>query len=251
MSETKLTSWQVLRNKFPAEEYVLLAEVSDASGFSRSRSLDYMLVNLWQSRGLAITGIEKKSHRSDWLKELKTPAKQENHFKHCDYFYLLTDRENVAKIEEIPISWGWYHITEKGILKTMKSAPKLDSTPVGRSLLCAMLRRAADKTGFVHKDSIADKIAEAKALGEQSKGYHEERMKTQLIELQKHVREFEEAAGVKFGSWGPYDPKNIGKVVRFFEEGDVEGLKKKLLDLKKTSDFINSSIEEHIQHLTV
>ena len=32
----KQTTWQVLREKFPAEEYVLIEEVSDASGFSRS-----------------------------------------------------------------------------------------------------------------------------------------------------------------------------------------------------------------------
>lgn len=124
VKQKKLTPWEVLRFKFPAQEYVLIEEVSDASGFSRSRSLDYMLVNLWNSRGLAITGIEKKTNRGDWLKELKNPAKQENHFKYCDYFYLLTDKDGVAKIEEIPPNWGWYHINGSGILKTMKVAPQ-------------------------------------------------------------------------------------------------------------------------------
>lgn len=156
---TKATAWQVLRNKFPAEEYVLIAEVSDASGFSRSRSLDFMLINLWQSRGLAVTGIERKSNRGDWLKEIKNPAKQENHFKYCDYFYLLTDKEGVAKLEEIPANWGWYHINEKGMLKTLKAAPKLSSIPIERSLLCAMLRRADDKRDYVHKDNLEEQIA--------------------------------------------------------------------------------------------
>ena len=52
-------TWGILRGRFPENEFVLIQEVSDASGFSRSRSLDWMLINIWPSRGLAITGIEQ------------------------------------------------------------------------------------------------------------------------------------------------------------------------------------------------
>ena len=147
----------ILRNKYPATEYVLISEVPDNVS-TRNRYLDFMIINLWQSRGLAITGIERKSNRGDWLKEMKTPDKQEKHFRHCDYFYLLTDREGVAKLEEIPETWGWYHITQNGILKTLKAAPKLQSQPIDRALLCAMLRRAQDKQGFIHEDTIKEHI---------------------------------------------------------------------------------------------
>lgn len=69
------TAYSVLRAKYPETECVLMQEVSDASGHTRSRSLDFMVVNLWNSRGLSVIGIEKKTNLGDWLKELKNPAK--------------------------------------------------------------------------------------------------------------------------------------------------------------------------------
>jgi hypothetical protein len=125
-------AYSVLRHKFPEKEYVLISEVPDNVS-TRNRYLDFMLINLWASRGLAITGIEQKSNRGDWINELKNPKKQENHFKYCDYFYLLTD---------------------KGILKTMKDAPKLNPLPIPKVLMCSMLRRAQEKKGFVHETAL-------------------------------------------------------------------------------------------------
>jgi hypothetical protein len=89
MAKKDFNTFQVLRKIFPETEYVLISEVSDAAGFSRSRSLDYMVINLWESRGLAINGIEQKSNRSDWLKELRNPEKQQNHFKSATTFIFL------------------------------------------------------------------------------------------------------------------------------------------------------------------
>ena len=63
--------YSIIRKRYPENEFVLMEEVSDAAGFSRSRSADYIAVGLWPSRGLYINGIELKSFRSDWLSELK------------------------------------------------------------------------------------------------------------------------------------------------------------------------------------
>src|SRR3990167_200745 len=96
----KLTIWNILRKHFPENEYALMAEVRDRAGFHASRSADFIAVNLYPSRGLAVNGIELKSHRGDWLGELKNPKKAENIFQYCDHFWLLTADESVARIEE-------------------------------------------------------------------------------------------------------------------------------------------------------
>jgi hypothetical protein len=211
------STFKILRNKFPASEYVIIREVSNASGFSRSRSLDYMLINLWVSRGLAIHGIEKKSNRSDWTKELKNPAKQEDHFKYCDYFWLLTDKEGVAKIEEIPPTWGWYHITKNGTVRTMKAAPKLNPIPITRSFMCAMFRRAADLTNFVHRTEIEEQIEARAEEKKVQRNFELEEKLRELDKLKEVVNKFEKAAGVQLqGDWWrkENDPEKIGTAVR-------------------------------------
>lgn len=220
----RLSTREVLRYKFPENEYVLIEEVSDASGFSRSRSLDYMLINLWNSRGLAVTGIEQKSNRGDWLKELKNPQKQENHFKYCDYFYLLTDKEGIAKVDEIPPTWGWYHINEKQILKTIKTAPKLESLPVNRSLMCAMLRRAACKEKYVHEDSIKSKIAEEAAKLKGERNYTLENKAKSFDDLKATVDAFEQASGIKIRDYY-HTSKQLGEAVRLVLDHGIKNYK--------------------------
>lgn len=243
----KLTTWQVLRNKFLESEYVLLSEVSDASGFSRSRSLDFMIINLWQSRGLSVTGIERKSNRADWLKELKNPAKQENHFKHCDYFYLLTDKEGVARLDEIPDSWGWYHINQSQILKTMKAAPKLTPLPIERSLMCAMLRRAAAKEKYVHVDTLETHIA-AKAEELQKERNTTLKYKADGYDnLKRIIDEFYEASGINLHHGRGDIPKNTGEAVKLIMNSGLETYTNGLERIEAQVKHIHQAISEKIK----
>lgn len=242
----RLTPWEVLRLKFPEAEYVLISEVSDASGFSRSRSLDYMLINLWESRGLAVTGIEQKSNRGDWLKELKNPAKQEKHFKHCDYFYLLTDKDNVAKLDEIPATWGWYHINERQILKTMKSAPKLTPEPVGRSLMCAMLRRAACKKQFVHLDTLDFHIQTEADKLQKIRHNELERDSAAYKDLVEKVEKFEEFSGIKITHTYGKEMEKIGDAIRIIKDG---GLDRYAGNLERINDQVKAIYDSTIKRI--
>lgn len=242
-----MNPYLVLRNKFPAEEYVLIAEVPDNVS-ARNRYLDFMVINLWQSRGLAVTGIERKSNRGDWLNERKNPKKQENHFKHCDYFYLLTDKEGVAKLEEIPETWGWYHITDKGILKTLKPAPKLQSEPISRVLLCAMLRRAQDKEGFIHKDTLKEHIdtkveemlvSRNKRLEEDSKNY---------AALLEKVRLFEQFSGISLQYTWSKELENVGEAIRVIKAGGVSSY---IEDFKRISEQVKKIDAELLSKIEV
>jgi hypothetical protein len=244
--KTKVDVWALLRSKYPASEYCLMEEVSDAAGHSRSRSADFVVYNLWPSRGLAIIGIELKRSRSDWLSELKKPDKAENIFKYCDYFYLLTTDETIAKMEEIPPAWGW--ICVKGsCIKILKEAPKQTPIPVSRHFVAAMLKRAADKEKFVHVDSIEDRIEAAREQGMQQAHGNSKYDKEKLIELQKIQRDFEEASGLRFGSWGHYDPKLLGAALKLIANGEAKKIEEQLLGMQKTAETVLSRISESLQ----
>lgn len=234
--------WDILRSKYPANEYALMSEVSNAAGFYRSNSADYIAVNMWPSRGLAINGIELKSFRSDWLSELKKPAKAENIFKYCDYFWLLTTDETIAKIEEIPETWGWLCVKGNKI-KTIKDAPKLTPIPLDKHFLVCMLKRAADKTSFVHIDSIQEKIEEAKEQANILRDRENKRKLDRADELITIVKDFEEGSGLKFGTWGLHEPKKVGEAVKFIHNGGTEKIQKDLQRLRVTSESIFKAID--------
>lgn len=237
----KPSTFSLLQGRYPSPEYVLIQEVSDASGHARSRSLDFMAIGMWNSRGLAIHGIEEKSWRNDWLKELKNPAKQENHFKFCDYFWLLTTEGDVAKLEEIPPSWGWMHVMGSRI-KTMKEAPKLTPVICSRTFMCAMMRRAACKEKYVLRESIEEQLEEArKGAREVEKRSHEYSL-SEYNKLLKSVKEFETAAGIKVEKSWQHDPVKTGAAVKLFLEGGVEKYQKELESLREKAEKIVSNI---------
>lgn len=239
--------YTLLRNKYPENEYALMAEVSDASGFHRSNSADFIAVNLWPSRGLAINGIELKSSRGDWLNELKKPAKAENIFQYCDFFYLLTADETIAKLEEIPVAWGWMAVVG-GKITTKKEAPKLAPIALSKHFVCAMLKRACSKVGFVHFESIEERIKAAEFKAVQQAGIERDHKLKDAINIIQQVKDFEESCGVKMGVWNGVEPKKAGEFIKFMDNGGVEEIKKQLERLKTIandiSDKVNSSLEK-------
>lgn len=244
--DKKNNIYDILQKRYPANEYVIMAEVSDKAGFGRSNSADYIVVGLWPSRGLPVIGIELKSFRGDWLKELKNPAKAENIYQYCDYFYLLTADESIAKIEEIPASWGWVSI--KGDrLKTIKEAPYLTAKALSKDFAVCMLRRAADKSKWIQIASIQDKIDEVKEQARLDYEKEYDRGKIRLKELEKERVDFEEAAGIRFGHW-KQSPKDIGRAVKFLEDGGIPGIIKELERYKNGAEEIAKRIAGILSH---
>jgi len=247
-----MTPYQLLRTKYPENECVLIREVSDST--ARHRSLDFMVINLWESRGLSVIGIEVKSYRGDWLNELKNPAKQELHAPYCDFFYLFTTDEKVAKLEEIPENWGW--MTERGgKIFILKKAPKLKAEPIPKKLMIGMIRRAADKSDFIHKDSIKEEIqkkidnALERRIADNQREI--ERLKYKYDEMAESVKAFEDAFGMPFPihSWTIAKPKKIGEALKFVLNNDISVMYEKLKDIQgstqKLLDKANQSIQDY------
>jgi len=227
-----------------------MAEVSDAAGFHRSRSADYIVVSLWPSRGLYVSGIELKSFRGDWLNELKNPKKAENIFKYCDYFWLLTVDDTIAKIEEIPATWGWMCI-KGGKVTVKKEAPKLLPEGISNHFMAAMLKRAQDKTNFVHKDSIQDKINEANERGKVEGNRILEQTLKDLREIRTAVSDFERESGIDLKNYMRWstNPIKMGQAVKFLENGGAETIKKQLLELERTAKIVHDKITDGLKTL--
>ena len=241
--------FDLVRKRFPSNEYALMEEVSNDAGFNRSRSADYIAVNLWPSRGLSVNGIELKSFRNDWLNELKNPKKAEAIFKYCDYFWLLTTDDTIAKIEEIPATWGWLCV-KKGKITTMKEAPKQNPEPLSRGFVCAMLKRACDRTNYIHKDSIQSHIdAQVSMATERAKSDLGWKIK-KAEELLQQVGTFEDITGLKFGerTW-MYSVKELSESIRFVINGVVDEIEKRLHRLRELSNAINYTINKELQNL--
>lgn len=235
----------ILLKKFPSNEYALMAEVRDSAGYNASRSADFLLMGLWPSRGLDMIGIERKSYRGDWLSELKKPEKAENIYQYCDRWYLLTDKDGVAKIDEIPMTWGWIHIDDKGKLKVIKEAPLLKPIPISKTFLACILKRATCKKGWVTDSSINDRLVTAKQNGIDERDRQNQRSVEAYKILSEDVKQFEETTGLKLNQprWG-ITGKKIGEAVKFVLDGGIDEIKNQMKFIKNYHISIGKKIDE-------
>lgn len=131
-----------LRERYCQPEFAFFQEVGDSGSGSRVYA-DGVAINMWASRGYAITGFEVKVSRSDWLRELKQPEKSEPILTRCDYWYLVAPDE-VYLPDEVPVSWGILSFKD-GKLREKRKAPKLEPKPITRAFVAQMFRRAHTK----------------------------------------------------------------------------------------------------------
>jgi hypothetical protein len=85
---------------------VIAPGVRSASGFDARRTLDAVSLQLWPSSGMLLDGYEIKVSRSDWLRELKNPAKAQEFVGLVDRLWLVVSDEAIVKDGELPESWG-------------------------------------------------------------------------------------------------------------------------------------------------
>lgn len=242
----KISVWDCLKKHYPDGQYALMQEVSNKAGFDRSRSADFIVMGLWPSRGLNLEVIELKSFRGDWLGELKKPEKQESFFKHADYFWLLTTDETIAKIEEIPSTWGWMVIKGKGI-KVIKQAPKLNPVAIDNSLLAALLKRASSKSGFVHEDTIEEEIEKRVEAKKDYTQRHYESLKEDYQTIRQQINRFQQASGVDINGW--HGVERIGNAVRIICNGELDDYIKELKRLQSSAEGITKRLCSDIEML--
>ena len=236
--EKKIEVRTLLTKKFCQPEWCLLHEVSNGAGFSRTNSADVIFMGLWPSRGLEINGVEIKSSRTDWLREIKNPQKAEAIFKYCDRFWLAAEEKVVLNLNEIPATWG-YMLATGNKLKIIKEAPQLKPEPISRSFIAAMLKRATQ--GMIPESSL-DATIEAKVNEqlESKKKYQAtqyERLNEAFESHKADVKKFEDISGIKIRDW---DQKRIAEAVRVVMNG---GLKQIITSFEMNRKNVMSAIE--------
>jgi hypothetical protein len=209
-----------LRNYFPTGEWALMFEVLDATGGHASRSCDAVAMNTWPSRGLAIHGIEIKVSRSDWLSELKKPAKAEAIAKFCDYWWLAAPKE-IVKFGELPEGWGMIAPNGNSMRVVRQAAKNEHAVPPTRMFVASVLRNA----GRIDENELRLKSA-AMIEGERAKLQtdidRQVEWKTQHHKsLQEVVNRFEEQSGLKINNGWP--SHNLGSYVKLAMQIEKSG----------------------------
>lgn len=135
-----------------AQGYALFYEVEDPQS---GRRCDALGCGLWSSNGHQMVGFEVKTNRTDFLEEMKHPAKAQGIMRYCHRWYLVST-PGVAKPSELPPTWGQFVYTGR-IFKRAKDAPLLNPEPMTPALLSNILRRA----GLVDERIIAEAVRKA------------------------------------------------------------------------------------------
>lgn len=126
--------------------YVIANHVRSHAGFDARRTADFIAMDLWPSKGLALHGHEVKVSRSDWLTELKQPEKAAEFTPYMNHWWLVVSDRTIVREGELPDSWGLM-APRGGQLAVVKPAPKLVAEPMPRTMLASLLRAAVKTAG--------------------------------------------------------------------------------------------------------
>ena len=234
MKPSQLTTPQLmalLRKRYASREYAFLEQVRSRTGYGgKIRTADALVMSLWPSRGLEISGFELKVSRSDWLHEKHLPEKADEIYQFCDRWWLVISHEHILHDGELPPTWGLL-LANCAKLSTKVEAPKLSCLPLSRPALASILRNVDNaKANMVPKDEIADLIHNAKEEGraEGAKtdstalGWELSQLREEKDRLKTAIKVFEDASGLRFDTWGKR-PQELGEAVRLVEQISLDG----------------------------
>ncbi len=199
-----------LARRYKAPEFALFAQVGNGTGFTGNRYADAMAMSLWPSRGLYLYGFEIKVSRSDWLRELRDPAKAEDVASYCDFWHVVVPSDEIVELAELPAPWGLLRVSGRGVHQVRPAQPRTPPADLDRPLVAAILRRASE--GMTPRSAIAEQLeharAEGRAAAEQSAKWDGDNARTALERLRRSVDDFERASGVRISE---YNGGDIGR----------------------------------------
>jgi hypothetical protein len=184
---------------------------------ARYRQLDALAISRVASRNNELVGVEVKTDRADWLRELSTPLKAEGWARLLDRFYVVASK-GVVKQAEVPEGWGFLEESGSGLRQVLPGyvitrwRENGGVDPVPRSLWVRVLRRTLGQEGIHPLIAAAYEQGKKEAVAEANDGPRRElRYAQQDVErLKRTIKEFEKASGVKLEEWGS---ERIGEAV--------------------------------------
>lgn len=240
--------FNLLNLKFPPREYALLAQVRNCTGFSRQiRTADALVMSLWPSRGLELSGVEIKIERRDWLREKDDPEKADAIGKYCDRWWIVTP-PGIVEVVELPPAWGLMEWDEeKKKWKVRQAAGLITPKPFTRDFLASILRNIAETT--VPHAAIEDRVEKGLEAATDNKKRQLDAANEELRMLKQRILDFEKASGVALGinGWTIYEPKEMGAAVRRILNGDDKRIKERLEALKHQAEAIVKDVTRHLE----
>lgn len=228
-TEAMLT--ELLRRRYSGSAWAFLPKVRNCTGFSKSlRTADALAMSLWPSRGLHIYGFEVKVIRADWFRELNNPAKAEDIFSFCDFWYVVAP-PGVVEAEELPKTWCLLEVSGDR-LRSVVDAPKLEPAPVDRPFLAAILRKVEENMASevqlaeAKKLGVAEGIEEGRLRANAQIGNAEERARN----AEERIRTFEDVTGLRFDSWRP--PCDLAQAIQSVLKGEDKNIVARLKGIR-------------------
>lgn len=212
---------QLLRTgRYAPPEWFLLEEVPPEKG--ALNRLDLVAWSLYASRGLTCEGVEVKTYRSDWLRELKKPAKAEATFAMVESFYICAPKDVVLE-QEVPETWGWLEVQGSRVVRR-KKAPWKQREPWTVEELAGVLRRILSI--WIPRSMLAPEIFKARESAKGESEWHEKRadeLRVELEKLREHVCQVDEVLG--FDRWrsGEQWPERLERATQLRQLLDVLG----------------------------
>ncbi len=246
-----------LQKRYPSAAWALFPQVRNGTGFTRrvDRTADAIAMGLWPSRGLEVIGFEIKVRRSDWLLELRSPAKADAIASYCDTWYLVVGDAGIVELDEVPQAWGLLVPQGQAGLKVAKK-PDADGAaakPLDRLFIASLLKAAAKGQHAVDEQRRLSEIAGTAGQASYERGvengkeqaqYEIGRMKLELDTLKRCRKEFEEASGVDVGQYGG---RRMGQAVKTVLAGGVDGYMKQLRQIRAQAQQIEASVTSVVE----
>lgn len=190
-----------LRKKFSGEGYALLREVGNGTGGHCTRHADALVMSLFPSRGLTLTGFELKQSRTDWLKELKDASKADAIARYCHYWSLVVTDVAIVHPGELPEPWGLWTLSDKGTLKCVKTAQRnVHQVPLDWYFMAAVLRQASNHERSLTSEEKALIEREVRAQEQDSRKVITSCLEKKVTALEEQIRQFERQTGLSISS---------------------------------------------------
>lgn len=128
--------------------YVYADHVRSHAGFDARRTADFIAMDLWPSKGLALHGHEVKVSRADWLTELKQPDKAAEFIPYMDYWWLVVSDARIVHQGELPDGWGLLSPSRNrrvhdGLVVRRAARRRREALPMPKTMLAAFVRAVA------------------------------------------------------------------------------------------------------------
>ena len=223
---------ELLRMKFDDHRrYAVAEEVGNQTGFQKRR-LDMVVVDVYESNGYSVEGIEIKVSKSDLRKELQDSSKHNIFFDDLDYYSLAAPLEIIDK-DIIPKHWGIYAaiLGDDGgwYLRTIRKPLSLHDKQVetiGRGFFACLSRAIACQSPTASKLNQAERRGIEKGIEQErnNRSWRAREVDKKLERLNELERLFEHCQ-----LWGDGSvEKGISKFEAFMQIGEIDWIARKL-----------------------